>query len=83
MRRTVPVTLDVDSQDAALLADTIDEFLWAAQSVTDHAFHGEYVTSRHVTSRHVTPSKTTLNEDSARARTGVHAESPPLEGEVS
>jgi hypothetical protein len=29
-RRTVPVKLDVDSPDAALLEDTIDEFLWAA-----------------------------------------------------
>jgi hypothetical protein len=53
VRRTVPVTLEVDSQDAALLEDTVDQFLWAAQYVTDHAFHGEYVT----------PSKTTLNEE--------------------
>lgn len=53
VRRTVPVTLEVDSPDAALLADTIDEFLWAAQYVIDHAFRGEYVIT----------SKTTLNDD--------------------
>jgi putative transposase len=45
VRRTVPVTLDVDSDDAALLEDTVDEFLWAAQYVVDYAFQGEYVTT--------------------------------------
>ena len=45
VRRTVPVTLDVDSDDDALLEDTIDTFLWCAQYVVDHAFQGEYVTT--------------------------------------
>ena len=53
VRRTVPVTLDVDSDDAALLEDTVDTFLWSAQYVVDHAFQGEYVTT----------SKTTLDDD--------------------
>ena len=52
-RRTVPVRLTVNSDDAALLRDTVDEFLWAANYVTRHAFQGEYVTA----------SKTTLNDD--------------------
>jgi hypothetical protein len=37
VRRTVPVKLDVDGDDAALLHATIDEFLWAANYVVDHA----------------------------------------------
>jgi hypothetical protein len=45
VRRTVPVVLDVDSDDAALLEDTVDAFLWSAQYVVDHAFEGEYVTT--------------------------------------
>ena len=45
VRRTVPVTLDVDSNDDALLRDTVDEFLFAAQYVVDYAFQGEYVTT--------------------------------------
>lgn len=45
VRRTVPVALDVDSDDAALLEDTVDTFLWSAQYVVDHAFEGEYVTT--------------------------------------
>ena len=45
MRRTVPVALDVDSDDAALLEDTVDTFLWCTQYVVDHAFEGEYVTT--------------------------------------
>jgi len=53
VRRTVPVTLDVDSDDAALLEDTVDTFLWSAQYVIDHAFQGEYVTT----------SKTTLDDE--------------------
>jgi IS605 OrfB family transposase len=53
VRRTVPVKLDVDSDDAALLEDTVDTFLWAAQYVVDHAFGGEYVTT----------SKTTLDDE--------------------
>ncbi len=53
VRRTVPVALDVDSDDAVLLEDTVDTFLWCAQYVTDHAFEGEYVTT----------SKTTLDDE--------------------
>ena len=52
-RRTVPVRLDVDSDDAALLEDTVDTFLRSAQYVVDHAFDGEYVTT----------SKTTLDNE--------------------
>ena len=33
VRRTVPVKLDVDSDDAALLHETVAEFLWAANHV--------------------------------------------------
>jgi len=65
-RRTVPVKLDVDSADAALLRDTVDEFLWAANYVTRHAFRGEYVTT----------SKTTLNDDTyddVREETDLHS----------
>ena len=53
MRRTVSVALEVDSDDAALLEDTVDTFLWSAQYVVDHAFQGEYVTT----------SKTTLDDE--------------------
>jgi hypothetical protein len=53
VRRTVPVALDVASDDAALLEDTVDTFLWSAQYVVDHAFTGEYVTT----------SKTTLDDE--------------------
>jgi len=53
VRRTVPVALDVDSDDAALLEDTVDTFRWSAQYVTDHAFQGEYVTT----------SKTALDDE--------------------
>ena len=63
VRRTVPVTLDVDSSDATLLEDTVDTFLWSAQYVVDHAFKGEYVTT----------SKTTLDDetyDDVREKTG-------------
>jgi putative transposase len=45
VRRTVPVALDVGSDDAALLEDTVDTFLWCAQYVVDRAFQGEYVTT--------------------------------------
>ena len=45
VRRTVPVKLDVDSDDAALLHDTVDEFLFAANSVVDHAWQGEKKTT--------------------------------------
>jgi len=65
-RRTVPVKLDVYSDDAALLRDTVDEFLWAANYVTRHAFEGECVTT----------SKTTLNDDTyedVRDETALHS----------
>jgi IS605 OrfB family transposase len=65
-RRTVPVKLDVDRSDAALLEDTVDEFLWAANYVTRHAFAGEYVTT----------SKTTLHDDTysdVREKTRLHS----------
>jgi len=63
VRRTVLVALEVDSDDAALLKDTVDTFLWSAQYVVDHAFEGEYVTT----------SKTTLDDetcDDVRGKTG-------------
>ena len=53
VRRTVPVSLNVDNDDTALLEDTVDAFLWSAQYVVDHAFQGEYVTT----------SKTTLDDE--------------------
>ena len=65
-RRTVPVRLTVNSDDAALLRDTVDEFLWAANYVTRHAFEGEYVTT----------SKTTLHDDTyddVRDETCLHS----------
>jgi putative transposase len=65
-RRTVPVKLDVDSADAALLRATVDEFLWAANFVTRHAFEGEYVTT----------SKTTLHDETyeeVREETDLHS----------
>ena len=40
VRRTVPVALDVASDDIALLEDTVDTFLWSAQYVVDYAFRG-------------------------------------------
>jgi putative transposase len=45
VRRTVPVKLDVESGDAALLRETVAEFLWAANYVVDHAWQGEYKTT--------------------------------------
>jgi IS605 OrfB family transposase len=65
-RRTVPVKLDVDSHSVALLEDTVDEFLWAANYVTRYAFDGEYVTT----------SKTTLHDetyDDVRDGTALHS----------
>ena len=65
-RRTVPVRLTVNSDDVALLCETVDEFLWAANYVTRHAFHGGYVTT----------SKTTLNDDTyddVRDKTRLHS----------
>ncbi len=66
VRRTVPVKLDVDSDDAALLRETVDEFLWAANYVVDHAWQGEYKTT----------SKAQLQEetyDEVREQTRLHA----------
>jgi IS605 OrfB family transposase len=66
VRRTVPVKLDVDSDDAALLRETVDEFLWAANYVVDHAWQGDYKTT----------SKAQLQEetyDDVRDRTRLHA----------
>ncbi len=37
--------------DAVLLEDTVDSFLWSAQYVVDHAFKGEYVTTSKTTAR--------------------------------
>ena len=65
-RRTVPVKLAVDSDDAALLRNTVDEFLWAANYVTHHAFEGEYVTT----------SKTALHDgtyEDVRDQTALHS----------
>ena len=65
-RRTVPVKLDVDSDDTALLRNTVDEFLWAANYVTSLAFEGEYVTT----------SKTTLHDETyevVREETSLHS----------
>ena len=66
VRRTVPVKLDVDSDDAALLHETVDEFLWAANHVVNHAWQGEYKTT----------SKAQLQEvtyDQVRDQTELHA----------
>lgn len=66
-RRTVPVKLDVDSDDTALLRETVDEFLWTANYVVDHAFEGEYVET----------SKTTLHDetyDEVRDQTRLHSQ---------
>ena len=48
VRRTVPVALNADSDDAVLLEDTVDTFLWCAQYVVDYAFQGEYVTTNKI-----------------------------------
>jgi IS605 OrfB family transposase len=66
VRRTVPVKLDVDSDDSALLRETVDEFLWAANYVVDHAWQGDYKTT----------SKAQLQEetyDEVREQTRLHA----------
>jgi IS605 OrfB family transposase len=66
VRRTVPVKLDVDSDEAALLRETVDEFLWAANHVVDHAWQGEYKIT----------SKAQLQEetyDDVREQTRLHA----------
>ena len=53
VRRTVPVKLDVDSADADLLRETIQQFLDAANYVVDVAQDGEWVETR----------KSTLHEE--------------------
>ena len=66
VRRTVPVKLDVDSDHAALLHETVDEFLWSANYVVKHAWRGEYKTT----------SKAQLQEetyDEVRDQTQLHA----------
>ena len=66
VRRTVPVKLDVDSDDAAILHETVEEFLWAANHVVDHAFEDDWVTT----------SKAQLQAetyDEVRDRTRLHA----------
>jgi len=45
VRRTVRVKLDMDSDDAALLHDTVDGFLFAANYVVDHAWGGDKITT--------------------------------------
>lgn len=66
VRRTVPVKLDVDSDEAALLRETIDEFLWAANYVVDHAWQGEYK----ITSKAQLQKET---YDDVREQTRLHA----------
>jgi predicted transposase len=66
VRRTVPVKLDVGSDDAALLRETVDEFLFAANFVVDYAWQGEKKTT----------SKAQLQEetyDDVRECTRLHA----------
>jgi putative transposase len=66
VRRTVPVKLDFASDAATLLHATVDEFLWAANYVVDHAWQGDYKTT----------SKSQLQEetyDDVRAQTRLHA----------
>ncbi len=66
VRRTVPVKLDVDSENVALLRETGDEFLWATNYVVDHAWQGNYKTT----------SKAQLQEetyDGVRDQTRLHA----------
>ncbi|MDS0296926.1 RNA-guided endonuclease InsQ/TnpB family protein [Halogeometricum luteum] len=66
VRRTVPVKLDVDSADADLLRETIQQFLDAANYVVDVAQDGEWVETR----------KSTLHEETysvIRDRTDLHS----------
>ncbi|TKX43692.1 RNA-guided endonuclease TnpB family protein [Halorubrum sp. ARQ200] len=46
VRRTVQVKLDVTDEQADLLHETIDEFLWAANYVVDAAWDGEWAETR-------------------------------------
>ena len=66
VRRTIPVKLDVDSTDAALIRETIQQFLDAANYVVDVAQKGEWVETR----------KSTLHEETypvVRDRTDLHS----------
>lgn len=45
VRRTVSVKLDVDSDGAALLKETVEEFLYSANFVVDHAWNGDSITT--------------------------------------
>ena len=42
VRRTVVVKLDVDDSDAALLHETVEEYLWACNYVVDDAWQDDY-----------------------------------------
>jgi putative transposase len=46
VRRTVPIKLEVTDEQADLLHETIDEFLWAANYVVDAAWDGEWAETR-------------------------------------
>jgi len=46
IRRTVPVKLNVTGDQADLLHETIDEFLWAANYVVEAAWDGEWAETR-------------------------------------
>jgi len=45
MRRTVPVKLDVDSGADALLRETVNEFLFAANYVVEHTWGDDWLTT--------------------------------------
>lgn len=54
MRRTVRVKLAVDDSDIALLEETVDEFLFAANFVVEHASRGKEVTTDKLKLHHQT-----------------------------
>ena len=65
VRRTVPVKLDVTDSDAALLRETIRQFLDAANYVVDAAYDGEWAETR----------KSVLHDETyseVRERTALH-----------
>jgi putative transposase len=66
VRRTVPVKLDVTDEQADLLHETVDEFLWAANYVVDAAWDGEWAETR----------KSVLHDDTyheVREQTRLHS----------
>jgi len=66
VRRAVPVKLDVTDEQADLLHETVDEFLWAANYVVDAAWDGEWAETR----------KSVLHEetyDEVREQTRLHS----------